>query len=49
MKGQTQLSIQPVTVQISQSVSPIGAITTTPVRKFALSRARIPRRRGGAG
>ena len=41
--GRTQPSIQPTTVQISQAVSPMGAMTIRPVRKLALR----PERRAG--
>jgi hypothetical protein len=41
--GSTQLSIQPTKVQISQTVSPMGAITTTPARKLFRSPVKRPR------
>ncbi|GAA5069539.1 hypothetical protein GCM10023209_11390 [Roseibacterium beibuensis] len=47
MKGSTQLSIQPVNVQISQIVTPMGVITISPVRKLDRSEARNPRFGGG--
>ena len=47
MSGRTQLSIQPVSVQISQIVTPIGAMTTIPAKKLDRSPAKKPRFGGG--
>ena len=42
MKGNTNPSIQPITLQINQIVKATGAITTRPVRKEFLNPARRP-------
>ena len=47
MSGTTARSKRSTTSQSSHTVMPIGAVTTTPVKKYVLRRARRPRLRGG--
>jgi hypothetical protein len=47
ISGKTQLSIHPVSVQISQIVTPMGAITTIPAKKLDRRPAKRPRFSGG--
>ncbi len=48
MSGSTTPSTQPASDQSSQMVSPIGAMTTMPVRKLERSLASRPGRRWGS-